>query len=206
MNKNHKTVDNKSSFESDSLFNQPRRTSRRYLFIDLHTFHKNPLVLGFILLLFCVILFSVGKSPYQMRYSYEEILSVSADLYVPPQELLKHTNKQYPFILVDIRSHEKYEIGHINHAHNIPVEFDDDKRVSKKVLDSFQSVNQDKSIIIYSENRYDRQAEKLAAYLIENGIIVKILSVGWSEFRRFPNFWLSEDQWDTVDINMYVTE
>lgn len=108
--------------------------------------------------------------------------------------------------IVDIRSKESFETEHINTSVNIPVELDKSGKISnkKEILDSFSKLDHKRIIVIYGDNTYSLLVIKAAAFLNQKGIPVKVMTIGWNEFRHLTNFWLPERLWNKVNIIDFV--
>ncbi len=114
------------------------------------------------------------------------------------------------FVIVDVRSQEEYEDGHIVTSYSIPAYLTKDnieKTSEDRVIESFRELrdaNKDKTILIYCYSASCMTGRKIGDLLARNGIYVKELTVGWNEWRYFPNTWNYPHEWKDVDIMDYV--
>jgi rhodanese-related sulfurtransferase len=117
-----------------------------------------------------------------------------------------HTN----YILVDVRSEEEYRSGHIIGAINIPVyrspnssiNLDTDVDEAAAIVENFRALPKDKEIIIYCYSAACMSGRKVGKLLAENGIYVKILNIGWNEWRYYWNMWNHEGE--TAKVEDYI--
>lgn len=109
---------------------------------------------------------------------YYEIITV-----VKLIELISNDNFKEQYILVDLRDSDEYQQGHIEYAINIP--YDDMMSEFDKMANMNQSLDIDKTIILYCERggRSIYAAKKLS----EKNYTVKSLSGGIVEYERFTS-------------------
>jgi len=132
-------------------------------------------------------------------------------VYVSPHSLrlrmdAGHTN----YILVDVRSEEEYRSGHIIGAINIPVyrspdssiNLDTDVNEAAAIVEKFKALPKDKEIIIYCYSAACMSGRKVGKLLAENGIYVKLLNIGWNEWRYYWNMWNHEGE--TAKVEDYI--
>jgi rhodanese-related sulfurtransferase len=93
--------------------------------------------------------------------------------------------KDTSYILVDLRSKEEYNAEHIVGAINVPAVTIDEK----EILSSFKSLPKDKQIIVYCYSAYCMLGRQIGQVLANNGINVKDLNVGWSEWKYYWGLW-----------------
>ncbi len=116
-------------------------------------------------------------------------------VYLDPVDLLdliKNNDKNY--ILIDIRSKEEFNKGHIKTAVNLTPE-----ALLKKTNDLRK-----KTVILYGQTSYSSITKNTVYSLLEKNIKVKVLSVGWNEFFHFRNLWLPEILWNKMRIDQFV--
>lgn len=121
-------------------------------------------------------------------------LQTVASLYVSPVDLITLiSEKQDSFTLVDVRSSALFEKAHIQTAVNIP-------DVTRSSIDSIRAF----PVIVYGESPYSQATLQAAKAVSSAGKDVRILSIGWNEFRFFPNLWMPEDWGNRVQIDDYL--
>jgi rhodanese-related sulfurtransferase len=111
------------------------------------------------------------------------------------------------FILVDLRSQQEYEQEHIVGAVSIPAYKDPNTSAYDEVdriVSSFAKLPADKDIIVYCYSIPCMTGRKIGKLLTEHGIYVKLLGVGWNEWRYFWNLWNHEHEWDNTDVRDYI--
>jgi rhodanese-related sulfurtransferase len=143
-------------------------------------------------------------SPFTMNKSARYFRQMS-ELYVEPFTIIKGLENT---IIFDIRPYERYKAAHIIDARHLKVQIDPQSGEilnKDEILKSVNTMrNRNDSILIYGENEYSLLTSQVAALLSENGVNVKLLSVGWNEFRHFSTFWLPENINARVDILDYI--
>lgn len=147
-----------------------------------------------------------AKMPFS-RDLVREHIAFEAYLYVDPASLLTRIQTADPVLaLVDTRPAVLYSAEHVKGALNIPITSEPDAMTPAerdKLLQSFKKL-EGREIVLYGSSRYSPLVLQSADFLYRNGMAPKILGVGWTEFRRFVNFWLPEEQWNGFDINQYI--
>lgn len=99
------------------------------------------------------------------------------------------------FALVDLRSSEEYEAGHIVGAINIPAYSNPDESdysSVNRIASSFRELkeqNPEKEIIVYCYSTPCMTGRKIGMMLAENGVYVKHLGIGWNEWKYYWNLW-----------------
>jgi len=125
----------------------------------------------------------------------KELIELEKYLYVDPLVLLKLIDSgDKKIILVDIRDSLSFKKTHIKGAVNFSIE-----QIKKDI-----SILKNKKVIVYGDTASSTLSKEIALLLIEKRINVRLMSVGWNEFRHFKNLWVPESQWDKIDINMYI--
>jgi len=111
------------------------------------------------------------------------------------------------FVLVDLRSAQEYEKEHIIGAINIPAYKDPDTSAYDEVdriVGNFSKLSKDKDIIVYCYSVPCMTGRKIGKMLVEHGIFVKALGIGWNEWRYFWNLWNHEHEWNQTDVMDYI--
>ncbi len=145
----------------------------------------------------------IGKeSAGEKKISYssqkvKEFLTFKNSLYYDPLDLIDDLKKQRKeILLVDCRDKDSFTKGHIKTAVN------------------FQSINQileltkksKKTVILYGNYQEEPKINQIALDLLGKGLKVRVLSVGYNQFRHLKIFWLPESQWDKVNPEEWVEE
>ncbi|MEM4369161.1 MAG: rhodanese-like domain-containing protein [Candidatus Woesearchaeota archaeon] len=132
-------------------------------------------------------------------------------VHVSPHSIRKAMDKgDDNFILVDLRSQEEYEKGHIVGAVSIPANKDPNTPAYvdvKRIVSSFKELrakNPNKDIVVYCYSISCMSGRKIGKMLAENGIYVKHLGIGWNEWRYFWNLWNHEHEWNTTSVENYI--
>lgn len=124
-----------------------------------------------------------------------EFYAAETAVHVSPHSLRKKMDKgDESFILVDLRSAEEYETAHIIGAVSIPAYANPDKSAYEEVdriVGAFRSLseNDDKDIIVYCYSTACMTGRKIGHMLAEHGIYVKLLGIGWNEWRYGWDMW-----------------
>lgn len=130
-------------------------------------------------------------------------------VHVSPHGLRKHMAEgDDSFILVDLRSSEEYEREHIVGAINIPAYKDPDTSAYSdvdRIVGAFSELDQSKDIIVYCYSTPCMTGRKIGAMLVEHGIYVKHLGIGWNEWRYDWTGWNHEHEWEITNVEDYVT-
>jgi len=105
---------------------------------------------------------------------------------VSPQAVKKYLDeKKTDYILVDLRSQAEYEKEHIKSAVNIPAtSMNEDQLIA-----AFKKLGTDKQIIVHCYSGYCTLGRQVGNALAKNGIFVKEMTAGWSEWRYHWDLW-----------------
>src|SRR3989344_1204903 len=98
-------------------------------------------------------------------------------------------------LLIDLLSAQEYEQEHIAGAINIPAYSDPNTPVYQeidRIVGEFQKLPKDKEVIVYCYSIPCMTGRKIGKILVEKGIYVKHLVIGWNEWRYFWNLWNHE--------------
>lgn len=137
-----------------------------------------------------------------------EFYAVENAVHVSPHGIRKGIQEgKSDYILVDLRSAEEYEKEHIVGAINIPAYKDKDTSdygAVDRIVDAFQSLPKDKSIIVYCYSMPCMTGRKVGQMLTEHGIYVQHLNIGWNEWRHFWTLWNHEHEWATTMVEEYI--
>ena len=129
-------------------------------------------------------------------------------VHVSPHSLrVKMSQGVKDFILVDLRSGEEYDKEHIAGAISIPAYRSKDKSAYDEVdriVGSFENLPKDKDIIVYCYSMPCMTGRKIGKMLVEHGIYVKHLGIGWNEWRYFWNLWNHEYEWNQTKVMDYI--
>ncbi len=135
-------------------------------------------------------------------YLTENAVSVS------PHHIRKALDKgDESFILVDLRSQEEYEHEHIVGAINIPAYKNpstSDYGDVERIVIEFSKLPRDKDIIVYCYSMPCMSGRKIGKILVEHGIYVKHLGIGWNEWRYYWTLWNHEHEWNATDVEDYI--
>jgi rhodanese-related sulfurtransferase len=129
-------------------------------------------------------------------------------VYVSPHSLRVKMDKGInDYILVDLRSREEYEKGHIVGAINIPA-YEDPRNPAyedvDRIVKAFESLPKDKEIIVYCYSIPCMSGRKIGKILAEHGIYVKHLGIGWNEWRYFWTLWNHDWEWNITNPEDYI--
>lgn len=125
----------------------------------------------------------------------KELIELEKYLYVDPLALLQLIDSgDKKIILVDTRDSSSFKKAHIRGAVNFSID-----QIKKDT-----SFLKNKKVITYGDTASSVLSKEIALLLIEKKINVRLLSVGWNEFRHFKNLWVPENQWDKIDVNKYI--
>jgi rhodanese-related sulfurtransferase len=129
------------------------------------------------------------------------------DPFILAQKIGKH---DATITIVDVRSAQEFNKGHIRTAINIPSytslnAIEDTEVATGELVTSFQSLS-GKQIIIYGSSAGSTIPSSLAAVLQKQNIHVHILGIGWNEWRHMKTIWVPQSAWDTFDVMQYVEE
>lgn len=150
-------------------------------------------------------------------FSIPNLASIQASSSLPPTaiydpmillEKIKKGDRDYK--LVDIRSFDEYDQGHIKTAISIPVY---GTNLIKKdgsldiglVKRSFREKTRGaKLVIIYGQTQFSAYPQQVASSIDRGGSKLKVLSIGWNEWAHFKTLWVPENRWDNVDPAEYI--
>ncbi len=180
----------------------------------IHVYKKNKSLLFIILGL---VIFSSGliyilnrKEGFSFKKTYstneiKDAINLQAELYYDPVNYFVYNEDVQ---LVDIRRKENFQNEHINTSINIPAEIDktnpSEFSNKKELIEAFQKLDSKKDIVILGENSNSLVPIHVAGVLAEKQIRVKIMTIGWNEFRNLQTFWLPEQLWGKVNIMDFV--
>jgi len=130
---------------------------------------------------------------------------------VDPNELLVMIKAGDSTIrVIDIRSKQDFNKGHIKSASSFPLYTDSGQviKIDREVLDSFRKQYPDKknTLILYGHFSGTEVVYKLRDELRKRHVSAAVLTIGWNEWRHFRNLWLPESMWDKININEFVAE
>ena len=112
--------------------------------------------------------------------------------------------------VIDIRSKQDFNKGHIKSASSFPQYTDSGQviKIDREVLDSFRKQYPDKknTLILYGHFSGTEVVYKLRDELRKRHVSAAVLTIGWNEWRHFRNLWLPESMWDKININEFVAE
>lgn len=138
-------------------------------------------------------------------------VQMSKKVYIDPLTLKKKIDKNDKnYILVDIRSKEEYERGHIKTAVSIPAyeKADDIEKSRTKdnvFIDQYKKLNSvNREIIIYGYLPSAEIIKDISILFMRNGYLVKILAVGWEQWRSGYNQWNPAAELRGMDIGQYI--
>ena len=140
------------------------------------------------------------KSAEALRQDY--YYSESATLVSPHTMRLNMDKGQVDFVLIDLRSAEDYERGHIRGAINIP--FDGKPETIVKFRKALEEGNKERRsyAIVYCYSYACMLGRKTGQELSKHGISVKELSVGYNDWAQQHHIWNSPGE--VYDINNYI--
>ena len=129
-------------------------------------------------------------------------------VHISPHSLRLNMDKGVDnYVLVDVRSQEEYEKEHIIGAINIPA-YKDKKTPAydetERIVKEFSALPKNKEIIVYCYSMPCMSGRKIGKLLVENGIYVKQLGIGWNEWRYDWNNWNHEFEWEITDVKDYI--
>ncbi|MBP6913198.1 MAG: rhodanese-like domain-containing protein [Candidatus Levybacteria bacterium] len=125
-------------------------------------------------------------------------------------KLIQKNNTEY--LLIDVRTAREYESGHIKTAVSIPfygtdfvLDNGEVKNISGELKEKFNVLAKNKKIVIlYGQTSYSSYVEKVAQHLDASRGKVKVLGVGWNEWAHFKNLWISEADWNVINIQDFI--
>src|SRR3989344_2210913 len=137
----------------------------------------------------------------------KEFYDVENAVHISPHSLRGKMDKGIAdFILVDLRSQEEYEKEHVVGAVSIPAYKDkntSDYGAVDRIVNSFSELktnNPGKDIIVYCYSTPCMTGRKICKMLVDNGIYVKHLCIGWGEWRHGWTDWNHEHEWNTTKV------
>ncbi len=155
---------------------------------------------------------SVALQPQKTQNDYiEDFYLTENAVHVSPHSIRGSMDKGVSnFVLVDLRSQQEYEKEHVIGAVSIPAYKDPDTSAYNEVdriVNSFKELkenNPGKDIIVYCYSMPCMTGRKIGKILVEKGIYVKHLGIGWNEWRFFWNLWNHEHEWNQTDVMNYI--
>lgn len=127
----------------------------------------------------------------------KESLEIINGLYIDPMTLTKIIDSNTSEVLIiDTRSSKDFERSHIRNSKNMSKD---------EILKEYKSLR-NRKVIVYGENSYDPTPKDIAVFLLGKRTDVRVLAVGWNEFRHFRNLWVPEGLWNKIDIDKYISE
>lgn len=199
-------------FFANSLRREIKKKPKEFLLIFVFAF------LGTVLASAVLFVFLVGGI--NMRFSLPSFSlptfsvaeistgSNSSSVKYDPVILLDKIKKgEHDYALIDIRSFDEYEEGHIKTALSMPVYGTNlikedgslDRGLIKKAIE--EKSKDKKTIIIYGHSQHSSVSEKVASIL---GKKSQVLSVGWNEWAHFKTLWVPEGMWNEVDLSSFI--
>lgn len=140
----------------------------------------------------------------------KEFYQVENAVHVSPHSVRKNMDKgDKSIILVDLRSPQEYEKEHIIGAVSIPA-YKDPNTSSydevDRIVSSFVKLQKDnprKDIVVYCYSMPCMTGRKIGLMLVEHGIFVKHLNIGWNEWRYFWSLW-NHDSETPTQVEDYI--
>ncbi|MBI4117760.1 MAG: rhodanese-like domain-containing protein [Parcubacteria group bacterium] len=130
-------------------------------------------------------------------------------VHISPHSLRKKMDKgDESFILVDLRSGQEYEKEHIIGAINIPAYKDPNTSAYdevERIVGEFEKLPEGKEIIVYCYSIPCMTGRKIGKMLAGKDIYVKLLGIGWNEWRHFWTLWNHELEWETTKPEDYIS-
>lgn len=138
-----------------------------------------------------------------------EFYNVENAVHVSPHTLRKHMSEGTAddFVLVDLRSKEEYEKEHIISAISIPAYSDANTSAYgeiDRIVGAFKEViaqNPNKDVIVYCYSTACMTGRKIGKLLLQEGIYVKHLGIGWNEWRYDWDMWNHDGETQTTVEN-----
>lgn len=151
------------------------------------------------------------------RSSTQELIrdfyATETAVHVSPHSLRKKMDKgDASFVLIDVRSPVEYEKEHIIGAINIPaykdpdtsIAFETDIDAKNRILEEFRKLSNEKEIIVYCYSVPCMTGRKIGNLLAGEGIYVKVLGIGWNEWRYAWTSWNHAHEWATTKSEDYI--
>lgn len=150
----------------------------------------------------------ITMQPKSQNELISEFYLVENAVHVSPHSLRGKMDKGVnDYVLVDLRSAQEYENEHIVSAVNIPAYKDPDTSdygAVDRIVGAFKALPKDKDIIVYCYSMPCMTGRKIGLMLVEHGIYVKHLGIGWNEWRYFWNLWNHEHEWNETNVMDYI--
>jgi len=113
------------------------------------------------------------------------------------------------YVLIDLRSQEEYDDGHITSAISVPVYGTELLKTdgtidAGMVKEAFRGKLDKKIAVLYGHSAYSSFPYEVAAVLDRGGRKVKVLGLGWNEWAHFKASWVPEVLWDSLDNDQFV--
>lgn len=147
----------------------------------------------------------IKKSSNELIYDFYQIENA---VHISPHSLRRMMDKgDKSYILVDLRSPQEYEKEHIIGAINIPAYTDPDTSAYEEVdriVSQFKQLPEGKEVIVYCYSMPCMTGRKIGLMLAEKGIFVKLLGIGWNEWRYFWTLWNHEHEWNLTKTEDYI--
>lgn len=136
---------------------------------------------------------------------------------VSPHHVRKDIMKgdSYKYNLVDLRLIKEYEEEHIISAINIPVQLTINEKLqlnytnvsdAERIVDAFRALeNNGKETVIYCYSSSCMTGRNVGKLLVDNGIYVKELGIGWNEWRYDWNGWNYPSEWADTEVLDYIS-
>ena len=113
------------------------------------------------------------------------------------REYIEHGEN--PYVLIDVREKEHYELGHIIGAYNIPP--DDNMIAAFKEL---QVKYPDQELLIYCYTQVCMRGRKVGKELAKHGIYVREIGIGFQEWKNDWQRWNYEWEWPHIQIDTLI--
>lgn len=111
-------------------------------------------------------------------------------LKLDPYALVENQTNRFAYSIVDTRDAASYKKGHIRGALMLTDKIDLKKQ----------------TVLLYGHTQFDQKSEEVARQMAAKGANVKILAIGWNEFRHFTNLWVPENAWNNFRIDDFIEE
>ena len=150
-----------------------------------------------------VITYTVNKAdPSEiMNEQIAAYYAASTATLVSPHSIREKMDRGYhDYIVVDTRAQEDYVKGHVSGAINI-----DSNLGADEVVRLFTELGDSKPILIYCYSASCMNGRKVGNLLAQHGIFVHEMTVGYNEWEYSLNSWNYPDEWDSLDIEEYIT-
>jgi rhodanese-related sulfurtransferase len=140
----------------------------------------------------------------------KEFYDVETAVHVSPHGLRKHMGEDPNVIIVDLRSQEEYEEEHIVTAVNVPAYKDRDHSdygAVERIVGEFKRLkaeNPDAEFIVYCYSIPCMTGRKVGKILVDHGIYVKHLGIGWNEWRYHWTLWNHPHEWAQTNVMDYI--